>query len=66
MSWYRLPGLSIEFETWLQPDIFPLDVIVFDSVRLGVTSVRLMVTSVAHQVNKSFASSAIVGRLVPS
>lgn len=66
MSWYRLPGLSIEFETWLQPDIFPLDVIVFDSVRMGVTSARLMVTTVAHQVNKSFASSTIVGRLVPS
>lgn len=61
----RTPGYAVEFETWLQPDIFPLDMIQLQSPKLGTYGVRFMVTSVRHRVNKSGGSSVITARYIP-
>lgn len=67
ITFLRNPALEAAWTTWLQPDIFPLDVVMFQSYRLGVAWTRLMVTSIEHR--KSIdgpGQSTIRARYVPS
>lgn len=61
----RMPGYSVNLQTWLQPDIFPLDVIRFQSFRFGTDWTRLMVTGVKHTVSKEPGSTVIQALYVP-
>lgn|GEM_PF-4967068 len=61
----RTPGLDARLTTWLQPDIFPLDVVAVYAPRFGLFNERLMVIDVAHQVTRSIGTSTITARRVP-
>lgn len=57
----RNPALSVGLQTWLQPDIFPLDVIAFNSYRHGTTGLRFLVMDVVHDVSQPQASTTVTG-----
>jgi len=57
----RNPDLSVGLTTWLQPDIFPLDVISVSSYRHGTTGLRFLVMDVVHQVSIATASTTLTG-----
>ena len=61
----RTPGLSVTLTTWLQPDIFPLDMIMVQSPKIGTYGIRMMVTDVVHTVNKERGRSTISARFIP-
>jgi len=61
----RTPGYKVSFTTWLQPDIFPLDMIGVQSAKLGTYGIRFMVTSVQHHVDKNRGHSTITARYIP-
>lgn len=61
----RIPGYAVTFTTWLQPDIFPLDMIGVQSPKLGTYGLRFMVTSVRHHVDKNRGESTITARYIP-
>jgi hypothetical protein len=61
----RMPGLTVPFTTWYQPDIFPLDVVMVQSDRAGVSGIPLMVVSVKHRGTKELTHSTITARFVP-
>lgn len=62
----RVPGLDCSITTWLQPDVFPLDVIMVQSPKSGVAWTRMMVTSVEHYKGQEGPGfSTITSRFVP-
>lgn len=61
----RSPGYRVSLTTWLQPDIFPLDMVSVVSPRLGTTGLRFMVTGVRHHVDKQLGHSKISARYIP-
>jgi hypothetical protein len=61
----RSPGYSVSLVTWLQCDIFPLDMIQVQSRKLGTYDIRMMVTGVRHTVNKNGGMSMIRARYIP-
>lgn len=61
----RLPGYRVTLSTWLQPDIFPLDMIAVQSRKLGTYNTRFMVTGVKHRSEKNGGSSVISARYIP-
>lgn len=63
---FSLPGLDVQLPTaWLQPDIFPLDVIVYSGDRVPIGEVPIMVTEVTHDMTIGRATSSIIARYVP-
>lgn len=64
---FRTPGLDVRLRTWLQPDLFPLDMISVEAPRLGIDrSTRFMLLSVKHRQTKEIGESMLVGRFVPA
>lgn len=61
----RLPSYDIAFTTWLQPDLFPMDVVQVEAVKFGTNNTRVMITDVDHNVNKRGGTSRITARFVP-
>ncbi len=61
----RLPDLAVGLTTWLQPDIFPMDVFRLQSDRAGTTGIPFMVTGVRHSLTKDSGSTRIRGQFVP-
>ncbi len=59
------PGQVEQIVTWIQPDIFPLDIVQLQSDRLGTRDTRMMVVEVRHELSQQAASSVIGARLVP-
>ena len=49
---FRMPYLPVVFTSWLQPDIFPLDVVTVNSPKVGISSVPLVVLGVHHSGSK--------------
>lgn len=64
---YSLPGLNAALPTmWLQPDVFPLDTVVYDGDRIpGLSGIPLMVTEVEHVITVGRATSTISAKYVP-
>lgn len=64
---FSLPGLDATLPTmWLQPDVFPLDTVVYAGDRIpGLYSVPLMVTEVEHVITVGRATSNIRAKYVP-
>lgn len=65
IRWFRIPGIQSRLVTWLQPDIYPLDVILVQSQRFGSTAIPLMVTSVDHHLTTDSGSTTIGAAYVP-
>jgi hypothetical protein len=61
----RMPGAGVILETWLQPDMFPLDMIMVQSKRAGTYGLRYMITSVRHIETNAGGSSQIIARYLP-
>ncbi len=65
-AYLRTPAITVNFETnWLQPDIFPIDVIMFQSSKTGTSWLPMLVTSVIHDVTIDTARSIISARYIP-
>lgn len=63
IAYLRMPTLHVQFSTWLNPDIYPLDTIGVDAPRFGIAGLRFMVVSVSHHLDEgSFGSTSITAR----
>ncbi len=47
----RYPALSVSWTTWLQPDLFPGDVVMLQSRRTGTKWIRMMITSIVNKTS---------------
>lgn len=62
----RVPALSAQFTTWLQPDLLPLDVVSLRAPRFGMYDLDLMVVGVDHRVGSDGpGSTTITAAYVP-
>lgn len=52
LRFLRMPERKVMFETWFQPDIYPLDCIYLRSQRIGTIGIKYMVTSVTHHIDQ--------------
>lgn len=67
MRFLQVPGFDVTLTTWLQPDIFPLDMIVLQSFMTGSAWTRLAVMQIKHtKFHDGPGSSIITGRLIPA
>lgn len=64
---FSLPGLDVTMPTmWMQPNIFPLDNVVYAGDRVpGLSSIPMMVTEVSHDISVGRATSTIKAKYVP-
>ena len=65
MNYLRNPDLTIRLTSWLQPDLFPMDVIRFQSRRAGTAWLRLVVTGVRHAITPNIGRTAIRAQFIP-
>ena len=66
MQVLRLPTLTVQLTTWLQPDVFPLDTILVSSQKLGIGFTPLLVTGVRDTIPAGgLASTTITAAYVP-
>jgi hypothetical protein len=56
----RNPDLKVRFRTWLQNDIFPMDVLMIQSRRTGTGWIRMMVTDVQHLHSMDSPSQSVI------
>lgn len=66
IAFLRHPAETVTFTTWLQPDIYPLNVIAVDAPRFGTTGKRYLVVGVQHRVHDvALGETTITARYIP-
>jgi hypothetical protein len=55
----RLPGIDVSFDCWLQPNLYPMDVIYVDDPFSGATGIPFYVMSVTHRYGYQGAKLAV-------
>ncbi|RYG37494.1 hypothetical protein EON81_06520 [bacterium] len=65
LNYLRNPDFQLNLTTWLQPDLFPMDVIRLQSYRAGTAWLRLVVTGVRHDLNPSIGRSRVTAQYIP-
>ncbi len=64
----RVPGIEVTFETWLQPDIYPMDVIYIFESKSGTEGVPFYVIETentwAYEGQKQVARTTITGKFL--
>ncbi|GIV22150.1 MAG: hypothetical protein KatS3mg023_3901 [Armatimonadota bacterium] len=66
IAFLRHPSEVVTFTTWLQPDLYPLDVIAIQAPRFGTMWKRYLVVGVQHRVHDvSLGESIITARYIP-
>lgn len=66
MYFLRFPDLTVSWSTWLQQDMFPMDVVMIQSRRTGTQWIRMMITSVLHHTSADgLPFSRITASFVP-
>lgn len=65
-AFLRHPGEVVQLTTWLQPDLYPLDVIAIEALRFGTMSKRYLVVGIEHRVHSgALGETTIVARYIP-
>ena len=65
-AFLRHPSEVVEFTTWLQPDIYPLDVIAIEAPRFGTLFKRYLVVGVRHTLHSgTLGETSITARFIP-
>jgi hypothetical protein len=65
-AFLRHPGEVVQFTTWLQPDLYPLDVIAIEAPRFGTMWKRYLVVGIEHRVHSgALGETTIVARYIP-
>lgn len=66
IAFLRHPAEVVTFTTWLQPDLYPLDVIALEAPRFGTTFKRYLIVGIQHRVHDvSLGETIVTARYVP-
>lgn len=66
IAFLRHPAEVVTFTTWLQPDLYPLDVIAVEAPRFGTAFKRYLVVGIQHRVHDvSLGETVVTARYIP-
>lgn len=66
IAFLRHPSEVVTFTTWLQPDLYPLDVIAIEAPRFGTAFKRYLVVGVQHRIHDvSLGETIVTARYIP-